>query len=35
MAAGDLDMTEQFGVTTSLRSDLVVVAVPRVPVPTE
>uniref|UniRef100_A0ACD5YNJ7 Uncharacterized protein n=1 Tax=Avena sativa TaxID=4498 RepID=A0ACD5YNJ7_AVESA len=33
-AAGDLDMTEQFGVTTSLRSDLVVVAVPRVPVPT-
>uniref|UniRef100_A0ACD5Z5Q8 Uncharacterized protein n=1 Tax=Avena sativa TaxID=4498 RepID=A0ACD5Z5Q8_AVESA len=34
-AAGDLDMTEQFGVTTSLRSDLVVVAVPRVPVPAE
>jgi cytochrome P450 len=35
MAAEDLDMTEQFGVTTSLWSDLVVVAVPRVLVPTE
>ncbi|CAM0946423.1 unnamed protein product [Alopecurus aequalis] len=34
MAAECLDMTEQFGVTTSLRSDLLVVAVPRVPVPT-
>ncbi|CAO2037449.1 unnamed protein product [Urochloa humidicola] len=32
MAAEELDMTEAFGVTTQLRSDLVVVAVPRVPV---
>ncbi|PUZ74414.1 hypothetical protein GQ55_1G063500 [Panicum hallii var. hallii] len=34
MAAEGLDMTESFGVTTQLQSDLVVVAVPRIPVPT-
>jgi cytochrome P450 len=33
-AAEELDMSEAFGVTTQLRSDLVVVAVPRVPVST-
>jgi len=31
MAAGELDMSESFGVTAQLRSDLVVVPVPRVP----
>ncbi|XP_037446787.1 premnaspirodiene oxygenase-like [Triticum dicoccoides] len=35
VAAEDLDMTEEFGVTARLRSDLVVVAVPRVAVATE
>jgi len=31
MAAGELDVRESFGVTAQLRSDLVVVPVPRVP----
>ncbi|KAF8691321.1 hypothetical protein HU200_040448 [Digitaria exilis] len=35
MAVEELDMTEAFGVTTQLQSDLVVVAVPRVPLSIE
>ncbi|CAL4970937.1 unnamed protein product [Urochloa decumbens] len=34
MAAKELDMTEEFGVTTQLRSELVVVPIPRFPVST-
>ncbi|CAN6237369.1 unnamed protein product [Urochloa humidicola] len=35
IAAEEMDMTEAFGITTQLRSDLVVAAVPRVPLSVE
>ncbi|KAL5208676.1 hypothetical protein ABZP36_033111 [Zizania latifolia] len=35
MAVQDLDMTEDFGVTTRRRSDLLLLALPRVPLPTK
>jgi hypothetical protein len=35
MVPEELDMTEAAGITTRLRSDLLVIAVPRAPVPSE